>query len=96
MTPTTYQEIRTWLQHYRVEPGTLTDAELVRCYKREARERVLRFRDVQIKELFCRGAKEHPENRFLVSLASAVVSATDDEFDLLRPAALSFIERFKL
>ncbi len=96
MSATTYGDVQRWLKEYRVPASALTDEEMRAAYCREARERVLKFRDHQIREIFARAAKAQPDNRFLVSLASAVVSATDEELDLLRPATLVFIERLHL
>ena len=96
MSATTYGDVQRWLKEYRIPPSALTDDEMRAAYCRQARERVLKFRDHQIREIFAKAAREHPDNRFLVSLASAVVSATDEELDLLRPATLLFIEKLHL
>jgi len=94
--PYTYSDIHRWLSHYEIQTQHLTDVEVRQVYEREARARVNKLRNEQVKEIFAVAARKQPQNIFLVSLASAVVSATDDEFFLLRPAALVFIERFQL
>lgn len=95
-TLTTYAEIQRWLQHYKVPSDRMTDAELKEIYDRKARERVVKLTDDQLKEIFACAARKQPHNVFLVSLASAVVSANDDDLAVLRGAALLYIEKHQL
>jgi len=94
--PYDYNSIRRWLNHWKIPDHTLTDAEAMAIYSREARARVLKLRDDQLKEIFCHWARRNPQNNFAVSLAGALVSASEADFVVLRSAALLIIERHNL
>lgn len=94
--PYSYTDLQEWLRNYSLPTQHLTDKEVRECYEREARARVLKLRDEQVKEILCAAARRNPKDNFVVSLAGALVSASDADFCVLRPAALLIIERHQL
>jgi hypothetical protein len=94
--PFNYQDIRVWLQNYKIPTDHLTDKEVAVVYDKEARERVIKLRDEQVKEIYAHAARLRSGDRWFNALAAAVILASEEDFLYLRPMALFFIERYHL